>query len=76
MGVKRQKLEADLSHSSGAEVKDMWTYISTQTYEFMARCLIKHRKTLSYLLTYLLSYLSSSFPLEHRASALQLLRFL
>jgi hypothetical protein len=31
---------------------------------------------LACLLTYLLTYLSSSFPLEHRASALQLLRFL
>jgi hypothetical protein len=34
--VKRQGLEADLSHLISAEVKKMCTYISSSPYVFMA----------------------------------------
>jgi hypothetical protein len=38
--IKRQRLEADHSPRSSAEVKKMWTYTSTPPYVFMAEFLI------------------------------------
>jgi hypothetical protein len=45
MGVKRIGRETDHSPASSAEVKNAWSYTSTQPYVFMAWCLlvVKHR---------------------------------
>jgi hypothetical protein len=47
-GVKRPGREADHSPPSSAEVKNVWSYISTSQCAFMAWCSVKHRDTLPY----------------------------
>jgi hypothetical protein len=41
--LKRPRLEADHSSSTGAENTNAWSYISTPQYVFIASCLCKHR---------------------------------
>jgi hypothetical protein len=43
LGVKR---EADHSPPSSAEVKNLWSYTSTPSHDFMAWYFVKHRPTL------------------------------
>jgi len=47
-GVMRPGREAGHSHSSGAEVKNAWSYTSTLSYVFMAWCLVKHRDNFTF----------------------------
>jgi hypothetical protein len=48
MGVKRPGREAEHLPPSSAEVKNAWSYTSTQQYTFIAWCLVKnkHKATL------------------------------
>jgi hypothetical protein len=43
LGVKLPEREAEHSLSPSAEVKNAWTYTSSQPYMFMAWYLVKHR---------------------------------
>jgi hypothetical protein len=53
-GVKRPGRKADHSPPSSAEVKNTWSYTSTNTYVFMAWCLVKDRD--KFALTFSLVY--------------------
>jgi hypothetical protein len=47
-GIKQPGREADNSHPNSAEVKKTWIYISTLSYIFMAKHLVKHRDNLTF----------------------------
>jgi hypothetical protein len=42
--IKHLRHEADHSHPSRAEIKNVWSFTSTPPYDFMAWCLVKHRR--------------------------------
>jgi hypothetical protein len=48
LGIKRPGVEADHSHPSSAEFKNVWSYTSTPQYIFMAWCLVKHRDNFTF----------------------------
>jgi hypothetical protein len=59
LGVKRPGRKSDHSPASRAEVKNIWSYITTLLCVLMAWCVVKHRNKLSFtLLTLLTSSLS------------------
>jgi hypothetical protein len=58
--VKRPGREADHSPPSSAEVKNVWSYISTPQYVLMAWCLVKHKDNSTF--TFILWWCIQKFP--------------
>jgi hypothetical protein len=56
--VKRPGREADHSHPSSAEVKNMWSYISTPPIRPMAWCSVKnkHRDYFTFAFTFIFTF--------------------
>jgi hypothetical protein len=50
-GAEWPRREADYTFPRGVEVKNLWSYITTAQYIFMARCLVKHRNKFTSLLS-------------------------
>jgi hypothetical protein len=63
-GVKRSKREADHSLPSSAEVKNVWSYVSTHPYVFVAWYLIKRRDVFTLTLPYLTSSIKVIYAVE------------
>jgi hypothetical protein len=49
-GIKRPGREGDRLRPSSAELKNVWSYISTPQYVFIAWCLVKHRDNFTFII--------------------------
>jgi hypothetical protein len=47
--LRRPEREADHSPLYRAEVKNVWSYTSTPTYDFMAWCLVQHKNSFTFV---------------------------